>query len=654
MAQSYVYPLWRSALKLYKPFSLALALAAILGILLSSAKVYAQADQATGKIRIYTADDFTHGKSQQFYHLQERLGDKEFLLKFKDGKAPDWLRDGSSVKIRGRRNLEKGEIDVEALESASASSSASTRDSTVLAAGGSGRSVAVLMLDFNDGTHYRDRAALDSDMFGATNSVTDVYNKTTDGVVSFNRDSDGDGQADIFGPLKVNVNGSGNCDYNTWAAEGVKAALASGVDTNKFQHVIYVLPSNTGCSWWGLGGGRNSWVRAGGAQVYAHELGHNLAMHHASTDPENDGTINSEYGDYSCIMGNSSNIAGLNGAHAESQGTYSAFQGRVLNGAKGTYTLDSVDRPPIAATNAQIIKIPKPNTNSYYYLTYRAGENYGAKLSSTYKNRLNVHTYRGSGMTQTLFVGSYGVGQEFVDAINGVSVRVVSQAEDLSNITIEVDVICVEQAPSLAISSAQTYLSPNSAATVSVSIRNNDSIYCPSTQFDLSGVSQLGEAKALTSSVNLAAGQASSFQVQLTTAQASGSGTYTVLASDNDGQDPAHADASVSASATIDSFAPTAPSNVTAAIVRSRIDVKWSGSTDVGTGLANYRVLRDGVAIGTSTSTVYSDTSAPAGATVVYQVVAVDRAGNQSGLSNAVSIAAPSKGRKGGGGGKPR
>lgn len=88
MAQSYIIQLWRTALRTYKPFSLALALAALIGILLSSAKVYAQADQATGKIRIYTADDFAHGKSQQFYHLQERLGDKEFLLKFKDGKAP--------------------------------------------------------------------------------------------------------------------------------------------------------------------------------------------------------------------------------------------------------------------------------------------------------------------------------------------------------------------------------------------------------------------------------------------------------------------------------------------------------------------------------------------------------------------------------------
>lgn len=29
--------------------------------------------------------------------------------------------------------------------------------------------------------------------------------------------------------------------------------------------------------------------------IYVHELGHNLNLAHAATDPENDSTINSEY-----------------------------------------------------------------------------------------------------------------------------------------------------------------------------------------------------------------------------------------------------------------------------------------------------------------------------------------------------------------------
>ncbi len=31
-----------------------------------------------------------------------------------------------------------------------------------------------------------------------------------------------------------------------------------------------------------------------------HELGHNVGMNHASTDPNNDGVIDAEYGDDSC------------------------------------------------------------------------------------------------------------------------------------------------------------------------------------------------------------------------------------------------------------------------------------------------------------------------------------------------------------------
>lgn len=84
---------------------------------------------------------------------------------------------------------------------------------------------------------------------------------------------------------------------------------------------------------------------------------------------------------------------------------------------------------------------------------------------------------------------------------------------------------------------------------------------------------------------------------------------------------------------------PTVPANLTAtAASSSQINLSWTASTDAS-GVAGYRVFRNGgsTPIATVAATSYQDTGLNAGTTYSYRVAAIDASGNQSGLSNSAS-----------------
>lgn len=97
-----------------------------------------------------------------------------------------------------------------------------------------------------------------------------------------------------------------------------------------------------------------------------------------------------------------------------------------------------------------------------------------------------------------------------------------------------------------------------------------------------------------------------------------------------------------------DTTPPTVPGDVTvAAQSPTQIRVTWTASTDTGgTGVAGYRVYRDGgaIPIASVTSTSYTDNDVVAGGTYAYTVRAFDRAtpANVSAVSASVSGTTPS------------
>jgi hypothetical protein len=150
-----------------------------------------------------------------------------------------------------------------------------------------------------------------------------------------------------------------------WADALNTAAINQGYDLDAYSRRIYVLPAENTCGWAGLGtvGGNpsSSWiVRCDIEGVYAHELGHNLGMRHAST------TTN-PYGDNSDIMGASSALYKINAPHHDQMGWLPDSE--ILEVTEsGSYDIAPLGITPALAIAPQILKIAKPDTSEFYYL----------------------------------------------------------------------------------------------------------------------------------------------------------------------------------------------------------------------------------------------------------------------------------------------
>ncbi|MEV0746120.1 MULTISPECIES: glycoside hydrolase family 6 protein [unclassified Streptomyces] len=86
-----------------------------------------------------------------------------------------------------------------------------------------------------------------------------------------------------------------------------------------------------------------------------------------------------------------------------------------------------------------------------------------------------------------------------------------------------------------------------------------------------------------------------------------------------------------------DTQAPTAPTGVTATAKTSgSVSLSWTASTD-NTGVTGYDVFRNGVKVGSTTTTSYTDSGLSASTAYTYTVKAKDAAGNVSAASSALS-----------------
>lgn len=91
----------------------------------------------------------------------------------------------------------------------------------------------------------------------------------------------------------------------------------------------------------------------------------------------------------------------------------------------------------------------------------------------------------------------------------------------------------------------------------------------------------------------------------------------------------------------LDRLPPTVPSNVVAAsaVSPNRINLAWTASVDPRSNVDHYNVYRNGLLLGTSLTTAYSDTTIQTATNYSYAVTAVNRDGYESGQSVAVNAA---------------
>ena len=620
--------------------------------------------EARGEIDVLHIDDYANGRSSYRYVIHDEASGKQFDLKFGRG-APKGLLSGDVLTVRG--NARGRAIEVQ--ETIAALGGESSGDAGADAAALTERRALVLMVDLTDAfaSNRYTIASITGQMFTGTQNVDGLYQTSSYGQMTFLPDTDGNGSADVFGPFQIDAP-SNVCDYYDWAYKAEAAADAAGIDIGLYDHRVYVVPryNDQACTWAGVanvGCNRNdtyksgfcrSWIAEGeSGMVYAHELGHNLNMAHASTDPGNDGTVDSEYGDYSDPMGLSRAWHVFNAPHTQQMNWFDATDNTIVDvSATGDYTLYPVEDAGGAAAGPRALRIAKPDSGDYYYLSVREPGGVYGSLSSTYTRGVNVHRYRGSGYNRTMFIRSLYDDGSGTGATNEITItQLADNGDGTVDVRVDFNVECLAAPPSVNISPAIAASAPAGSDDFNVTVTNNDTSVCDARVFevamDVELDSPLTADPSFDSTNALAPGAAVTLNFTVS-ANGAWDDTYDVSASAYDAND----DVTSWASYMVDGSPPTAPVLGAELTRKNRAALTWSASSDGdGIGLDHYAVRREGTLIATTTSTSYNDTGLASGSTFNYIVDAVDGAGNVASSNTAQVMTGGKSGGGGGGGG---
>ena len=606
-----------------------------------------------GTVTVAVEDDFERGRATRRYFIDEPNLGRRFELKVNQAQG-DKLRTGARIRVRGNAAGN-------ALSADPAADAVTVLAEPLAAAPLTARKAVVLLVDIRDSTGVVQPVSANCDgataksadiMFGSQSTNPNVdgcYKDSSFGALGFGGAFYPGGTPDV---VRVTVSEAAAigavCNYSAWGAAADKAA--TGVTLSNYQHRVYVLPANVGCSWAGLayvgcGSSCQAWVKAYSGQAcgypdaYAHEIGHNLGMWHASTDANNDGTLDSEYCDTSDFMGYATgSMRTLNSAHKVQMGW--AGGTRLVDGSQGgTFTVSSLALA--AAGSPQVVKV-RPNSGDPYYLSLRTGVGYDATMpsASTYLGKLHVHRYSGSGNTR--YITALGNGQSYSDAASGITIQQLSSTGDSA--TFQVSTTCAVQAPTVSISPASQGAGTTSAATRSytVTVTNRDSASCTGGTFTLAGSVPSPLTGTITpTSLTLAPGASGTATLTVTSAAGSAGGSYTVSAGT---VGDTSRTATANATYWIDGMPPSAPTSLRASLKSGRVTLSWSAASDSGgSGVTRYEVRRGGAVAGSTASTTYTDS--PGSGTFTYTVVAIDGAGNQSLPSEGVTLTVAVKSR---------
>ncbi len=580
----------------------------------------------SGTIEAIQADDFKGQKSsRQIFLIDDQTGAR-YELHFK-GSAPYGFTKRQKAKIRGKQ-FSPSDIMVNEKEAqfAAANGSTTTSGSTggVAAAAVSGdRKTLVLITDSNDNV-AKCSATQVNDLFfnNPSNSINYMYRDASNASMSFS--------GVTYEHIKINVNSAGACDYSTWGNLALQAAGQMGIGTSGFNNIVYILPTGSACGWAGMGmlGSGTAWIKGeycNMPDVSAHELGHNIGMHHARAN-------GAEYGDVSDIMGYGGyGLRMLNAAHMDLMGWLPSS--RTVVAGVGTYEITALESDPAAVSLPMVIKVANPTNGGYFYLSFRQRMGYDSNLNANYVDKLNIHTATGG---YSDFLAALTDGGVYTDPASGMSVSVNSHTATSINFTVSGK--CVANAPSLSITPSMQGATLGQTRSYTVTLTNRDGGFCNSSSFNMAGMMPTELSATVTpASLTLAPGASGSVRVDVTSSTAAASATYSfsVASSDPSGQ-ALHA-GSVSGQYVIDGIAPSVPLGLRNSTSKGRsVQLAWSAATD-NVAVVAYDVMRNGVMLSSSTSS-NSFSDSPGRGTFTYQVRARDAAGNSSAWSASITV----------------
>lgn len=389
------------------------------------------------------------------HYIRDQARNREVRLHFANG-APKEFKTGKKFRIHGRKRTDAA-IDVDGLTAMADGtvSDSGTADSVAEAATDS-RKVLTILVDFNDALvdngssngislqEAKDR------MFNETRNVRHFYQAASLGSLDIIDDLEANGEQEVFGPYKINFDYmNSTCAYYDWvgAARAAWEADHPGRSYTEYRHTLLIVPNywdytgdmGRSCTWGGIanvGCGTTCMAIVADPKsilhgVIIHELGHNFTMHHASTDPDNNGSINSEYGDYSDNMGGSRIWARFNSVHAAEMGWHDAadYEIRTIVPASGSlheYDLIAIDADLPDAAGLRAVRMPR-DANSDYYLSYRLNTGHYNGVNTAYSGKLNIHY--GTGSNRSYFVTTLAPGETYNDPHNGLVITAVEELQ---------------------------------------------------------------------------------------------------------------------------------------------------------------------------------------------------------------------------------
>jgi hypothetical protein len=426
------------------------------------------------------------------------------------------------------------------------------------------------------------------------------------------------------------------CDYATWASQA-RAAAGSALDG--YDHVMYLFPTESSCGWAGLGDlpGPETWINGYlQLRVLAHELGHNLGVHHANALQCSSGGLRTaltgtcssvEYGDPFSVMGSGSTQQ-FPAYHKGELGWLSPTSTYTVT-ASGTYTVAPSEDTTGAVQLLRIVRgsdalyvdfrqpfgtffdVFAPGTPPVNGVMIRQGPlAYNQTQPSLIDTTPQTSTYQDAALTP---------GNSLTDPGSGITIETDAVAPDSATVTITMP--SAGQAPS----------APGNV-TAAVAGSNVDVSWQAAT--DDGSIAHYKVYRSGTLLATLGPGTLS-YQDTPPTGQAF---VYAVAAVDDSaiqGQPGASQAVSVG-----DATPPSIPTGVQATVAGHSIDVAWVPSVD-DVGVDHYLVFRDGVLLGSPTGTSFTDASPGIGQLEGYAVRAVDDSGNESAASGTATATVP-------------